>query len=420
MSVPELVRRAENRPASAKRPAPDRGSRSPLEPAPPAAKRPVAESPAVELSASALTAIRQMLDSSIAVVIKAFEAKFDGMEKRLQQLEGEAMDKDMQIDRLGKQLSEQLKVSEDLQARVEAIDLNRRLSSLILTCDEFGRRSINENIEETVVKILNERISGLALTTTDIQVAHRLQRDNKVICKFAKRSVRDRIFDARFDLQNRSRKPDDAEPGDRRSVGSVSGRPLPPLYLTESLTSYNQWLYNQLLQVRKSSGGSTVASVFSRRGLVYCRTVRNGPNIRVTDDVTLQRIISGADGRSSHPSPGRRTSVARPVGEGRVGASRLPRPVADSGDTAPPGPAAVTVATSGTAAVVADRGVSPAIYAGTGGDGAARDPSLAAETLSGGTASVSPAAAAAEEGRRGHTAVPAATRTGTADGSGAE
>ena len=58
--------------------------------------------------------------------------------------------------------------------------------------------------------------------------------------------------------------------------------------------------------------------------------------------------------------------------------------------------------------------------ADTGGEGAARDPSLAAETLSGGTAGVSPAAAAAEEGRRGHTAVPAATRTGTASGSGAE
>ena len=217
---------------------------------------------------------------------------------------------------------------------------------MILTCGEFGRRSADENIEEAVVKILNERISGLALTAADIQVAHRLQRDNKVICKFVKRSVRDRIFDARFDLLTRSRKPDDAGPGDRRSVGSLSGRLLPPLYLTESLTSYNQWLYGQLLLARKSSGGSTVASVFSRRGLVYCRTVRNGPNIRVTDNVTLQRIIGGADVRSSRPSPSRRTSVARPVDDGRVGPARQPRPGADRRDTAPSGPAVAVVATS--------------------------------------------------------------------------
>ncbi|KAF0306437.1 hypothetical protein FJT64_002467 [Amphibalanus amphitrite] len=315
LSVPEMVRRAENR--KSKRPAPDRGSKSPHDPALPAAKRPLAEPdepPGVELSAGALAAISKLLDVRTAAVINAFEAKFERMERRLSVLESESMDKEIEIQRLGDELAHQIRINTDLQAQVESIDLNRRLASLILTCVDFGKRAVNENIEQIVVRILNERIPGLDLTTADIHAAHRLQRDDKVIVKFAKRSLRDKIYDARFSLTSYGPRADGSGvwPG---AGGGRGGRRRSPLYISESLTAYNQSLYNQLLHARKTSGGSKIASVFSRRGLVYCRTVRGGPNIRVPDEATLRRIIGGAGGgplEAGGPSPAGPRDPRRP------------------------------------------------------------------------------------------------------------
>ena len=306
ISVPEMVRLAESR--KAKRPAPDRSSRSPRDPAPPAAKRlpagsagpaegaPRGAQPAgVELSVGALAEIRCLLDASVSSVIKAFEIKFEQMEKRLNYLESELTDKDTKIQHLGELLSQQIQINTDLQAQVESIDLNRRLASLIFTCDDFGARSVDDRIEEKVVRLLNSRIPDLRLTTADIHAAHRLQRDDKVIVRFVKRAVRDAIYDARFNMTS-------SAAGERASRS--------PLYISESLTAYNQNLFNQLLQARKTSNGARVASVFTRRGLVFCRTVKGGRNIRVPDEDTLRKIIGASDPATSwaasrSPSRGR-------------------------------------------------------------------------------------------------------------------
>ena len=138
--------------------------------------------------------------------------------------------------------------------------------------------------------LLNERIPGLMLTKADIHAAHRLQRDDKVIVKFVKRNVRDHIYDARFSLVQYGER---ARPAGAAGAAGA-GRRRSPLYISESLTARNQQLYNQLLQVRKTSGGTKVASVFTRRGLVFCRTVKGGPNIRVPDEEALERIIGQA------------------------------------------------------------------------------------------------------------------------------
>ena len=346
MSVPAMFRRAETR--KVKRPAPDRSSKSPRDPALPAAKRPLAEPaespgpPAVELSAGALAAIRQLLDNGIAAVINTFENKFERIEKRLSVLESESMEKDVQIQQLGEQLARQTKINSDLQAQVDGIDINRRLSTLIFTCDDFGKRSANEDIEKVLVDLLNERITDLNLSVTDIHAAHRLQRDDKVIAKFVKRNIRDFIYESRFNMSSQS-----ARTAGTRSVahgepGPRGGRRTSPLYISESLTPFNQHLYNQLLQVRKTSGGTKVASVFSRRGLVYCRTVKGGPNIRVPDEVSLRRIVGAGDvarpgATSGSPAQrGRgdcRPAAPAPIGGGPVrSAPQRDAPVADAGD----------------------------------------------------------------------------------------
>ena len=207
LSVTEMIRRAESR--KSKRPAPDRGSKSPHDQSLPAAKRPLAEpaeragtpgSPGVELSAGALSAIQRLLSNGIASIASTLEVKCEKIDKRLDLLESEAMDRDAEMRRLNEKLACQSRINAELLERIEGIDLNRRLASLILTSDEFSHREQNEDIEKKIVRVLNERIPNLSLTTSDIHAAHRLQRDDKVIVKFVKRGLRDAIYDARFNM----------------------------------------------------------------------------------------------------------------------------------------------------------------------------------------------------------------------------
>ena len=164
VSVPEMVRRAEQGRKTSKRNAPDRGSKSPRDTVPPAAKRSLTGSaepsrparqqltvPAaagqgagVELSASSLAAIRELVkelvNGGIAPVVKLFEATSEKLEKRIELLESAAMDQQAENRRVREQLSHQTRINAQLRAQLESMDLNTRLALLIFTCDDFGRR----------------------------------------------------------------------------------------------------------------------------------------------------------------------------------------------------------------------------------------------------------------------------------------
>ena len=66
-------------------------------------------------------------------------------------------------------LERQVRVNEDLESRLEELDMNGRLSSLILTCDAFRSHPRSADIEQEVVTVLNKRVSGFNMTTADLQ-----------------------------------------------------------------------------------------------------------------------------------------------------------------------------------------------------------------------------------------------------------
>ena len=319
-SVPEMMRRA----AASKRRAPSRGSQSPRDGASPGAKRPAAEG--VELSGKALATIQAMIDGAVAKVAALYEPRLQHFEMRLEQLEGELMDRDLEIRRLKDQLEARDSAFEQLNQRVENMDANRRLSSLILTCDDFRRRDDSEDIDELVVEVLRRRLPDINVATTDIQVAHRLPANNKVIVKFLKRRLRDEIYESRFSLFSR---------GSRPSVrGGIS--PGAPLFITESLTPARSALYQELLRARRPENGQLIASVFSRRGAVWCRTERGGRNISVPDEQHLRRILGGARfplPQTSVPAPDGHVSSGRPgeASAGTGGAAAAPPPPVSGG-----------------------------------------------------------------------------------------
>ncbi|MEM8773345.1 MAG: hypothetical protein AAGD92_17030 [Pseudomonadota bacterium] len=224
--------------------------------------------------------IQCIIESNTAKTISAVNARFDSLEKRLEVLEGENFEKSQTIDsRKGKLETQELQIKQ-LQAQVEGIDANRRLSSLILTWEDFKVKRQDENIVIRAVDALNKRLPGLNIGPSEIDIAHRLQSDDKVIVKFVHRTIRHRIYERRFELFPEYAPNPSAHP---RCGASGSARPS-PLFLQESLTAANGALYHELVRAKKRENGAIVASVFSRRGVVWCRKVKKGPNICVRDE----------------------------------------------------------------------------------------------------------------------------------------
>ena len=348
MSVPEMVREVERK--RAKRQLASRKSRSPRERKQPRAAGPGRTAPAqAEVT---LQAIQQLIEAGNTRVIKALEARFAQQERRIEALEAECHVKDITIQELNQEVRSQRQEIVDLREKMDNIDMNRRLSSLILTCEEFGQRAANEDIESMSVRVLNKRFSDLKLTTADIQAAHRLQGRGKVIVKFVKRSVRDELYERRFELADRRSGAGPAGPGRRAAPGDTQ---MAALYLNESLIPEHQSIYSELLAARRPEGGAKVASVFTRRGHVFCRKERGGENIRIRDRQHLQQILRGgphlpppgaAGGPHGRAAAG--GTGSRPAGTGRGGADRgdqrgpaavAPSPCADSGPKRPQDPA---------------------------------------------------------------------------------
>ena len=296
LSVPDMVRQVEQKRSGQQR------VRQLVSPRGPGGLMPRPETQPVTLEA-----LERLIEAGNGRVIAAIEARFAQFERRLDILETESFEKDLTIQRLQGEMTTLSKVNMEMKEQLEGIDMNRRLSSLILTCDDFRNRSQNEDMEMKVVQVLNKRLPKLDLAIGDIQVAHRLQSNNKVIVKFLKRCVREEVFERRFELfmSGGGRLRPDSGGGD-----DVDRRGMAPLYIAESLIPRMQQLYQTLLAARRQENGAKVASVFSRRGHVYCKTTKGGNNIRVRDEEHLRQLLGGAP-----PAPSRRPGGGEAAGD---------------------------------------------------------------------------------------------------------
>ena len=127
------------------------------------------------------------------------------------------------------------------------------------------------------------------------------------------------MYEARFDMARfRSGNP------------GRDGVQLAPLYITESLTPRNRLLYEELLRAKRPENGGLIASVFSRRGGVWCRTEKGGANLRVQDEGSLRRILGGRRFLGQPRAPGRGAPLQPPSSAAR----RPPAPAANAGRSA--------------------------------------------------------------------------------------
>ncbi|XP_043206706.1 uncharacterized protein LOC122380725 [Amphibalanus amphitrite] len=263
------------------------------------------------LDGESLDAVKSIIDKGIEKVTKLMEEKFRSMERRIEIMEGELFLKDAETNVLKDRVSSQEATIKALQEQLEGIDTNRRMNSLILKSEEFGKRERDEDIEGKVISVLNRRLPEVHVTGSDIQTAHRLQGDSTVIVKFFKTKVKDDIYERRMK---------------QARVQNHGDRPAAPLYINESLSAMNKEIFNALLEAKKRK---KIYTVYSRRGAVFCKldSESRGQKMVSMDQVTS--LLGGA----ARPD-GRRPAAAGGADVDRSGAAAAAdvRAVRDAND----------------------------------------------------------------------------------------
>ena len=125
-----------------------------------------------------------------------------------------------------------------------------------------------EDVEATLISLLNSAFPGLDLQRSDIERAHRTGK--KIWCRFVKSgagSVRDQLYNGRLSLRG-NRKGDE-------------------LYISECLTKARQEIFGKLLALKKEK---KIYTVFSRYGSVFVKEQQYGRNVRVDDMAALQAL----------------------------------------------------------------------------------------------------------------------------------
>ena len=188
------------------------------------------------LDGSSLEAVKSIVNQGVEKMTKLMEENFKRMERRIEILEGELFLKDAETKALQNKVSAQEATIQSLTEQLEGIDTNRRMNSLILKTEEFGKREREEDIEGKVIAILNQRFPDVRVTPHDIQTTHRLQGDSTVIVKFAKTKLKEEIYERRNQAKVQNR-------GDRLAA---------PLYVNESLSAKNKAIFGALLEAKRN------------------------------------------------------------------------------------------------------------------------------------------------------------------------
>lgn len=257
------------------------------------------------LSTEMMTFIKEIIESSIEASVnqhlsslnRMLKSKLDSQEKKIEVLEGDVFEKSAKIQTLESDLRENRQALQNLELQVDDMERHERGVNLVLTCQQFRRRHPEEDIRGEIVRILRSSFPDIPVSKADFSAAHRLPRDDTVICAFRDRELRNRFYRGRFQLRN--------------SATSAEQQ----LYLSESLTKRNRELFSELVTMKKKKH---IWSAFTSNGVPGYKLGRDSPPVHVT---SAQQV----------------RDLWRQLREQRE-ATRLPAAVSSS-NTAPPVPA---------------------------------------------------------------------------------
>ena len=244
------------------------------------------------LDGESLQAVQTIVEKGIEKVTQFMEEKFKRMERRIEIMEGELFLRDAETKELHNEISSQETTIKSLKEQLDGIDTNRRMNSLILKCDEFGKREREEDIEEKVISILSHRFPDVRVARQDIQTTHRLQGDSTVIVKFLQTKLKEEIYERQM---NQARAPNRGD------------RPAVPLYVNESLSATNKEIFNALLDAKKRG---KIYTVYTKRGAVFYKLDRESAGRRVGEVDEAMVLRDGSSRAAAGRRPAGRSGAA--------------------------------------------------------------------------------------------------------------
>lgn len=234
--------------------------------------------------------IKRQIDASIKEAMQELSekifTKLASVESKVEKLEGQLFERDQRIDDLTSKCTAYDERIKELEGQIEELECHSRASNLVLWSEQIGKRREGENIEDIIIRVINENFPNKSVSKSDFTAIHRLPRENTAICAFVSRSLRNELYEARFELR-------------RREV-TAKGR----LFLSESLTKKNREIFNKLLDLKRRN---QIWTAFTRNGIPCVKISKDSSYIRVHTLDQLQLLPRS-------PSP-----AAAPPGDRRSG-----------------------------------------------------------------------------------------------------
>lgn len=236
------------------------------------------------------TTIQKSMEAEVTRITKTFETKVQSLERKVEVLEGELFEREKTIEEMGKQASTFEQHLSQLSAQVEEMERHERGINLVLSSKVFGSRRPGEDVKLMAVKALRSSLPHIPVETSDLSTAHRLSRDDAIICAFHDRDLRNKVYYARTQLRNSS------APREHR------------LYITESLTRLNRQIYNELVTMKKEK---LLWSVFSNNGLPGYKLSATSSPVRITTLQAVRQLWQRVTSPRVVPEPWRASASSR-------------------------------------------------------------------------------------------------------------
>lgn len=232
--------------------------------------------------ATLLSALQRMTDQIKADMAKEFGVLKEDMQRlhgRVYELEQHVEQRDVFIDELERRIGQKDERISSLEQQLDDLICEQRRPDLILSGDAVPPAPVQhwtEDVADTAVKLLNECLPDVSVSREHIQEATRTNKRKNIVCRFksfSRDSARDRLYEERFN----SKPPMNAEGAEKKR-----------LFISENLTPYRQNIYQALRREKKEN---RLYTVFSKHGEVYCKKVRHGQKIRVSDMGKISAVL---------------------------------------------------------------------------------------------------------------------------------
>lgn len=232
--------------------------------------------------ASLNTAMRKMVGifkQDLSAEFQWLKQELGALHARIDDLENHVAARDVEIENLESDIRNRDDRIMDLENELDRVSSEARRQDLILSGSAIPaapREHWTEDVSETAIKLIRDSKANVPVSREDIEDAQRVGKGKQIRLRFksaAKNSVRDRLYQARFQL---------------KPVADNGAGETPKLFVRENLSPRRHEIFQALL---REKAAKNIYTVFTRDGEVFCKLAQHGQKIRVRSVSEIQVLL---------------------------------------------------------------------------------------------------------------------------------